>query len=108
MDMILSWIRPVLSVIGITYKATARVAPGGFRRCISILLNFETFKLFKKIKWRSAYPYPGALDGGSPCRVSILRNANVACLLFISMSHVELKKCPCHMSNLRNSPVACQ
>ena len=36
----------------------------------------------------------GALDGLSPCRLSILRNANVACLcrLFIAMSHVEFKK----------------
>ena len=52
----------------------------------------------------------GALDGGSPCRVSILRNAYVACLcrLFMPMSHVEFKKCPCRMSNLRNGPVACQ
>ena len=42
----------------------------------------------------------GALDGGSPCRLSILRNANVACLcrLFMSMSHVEFKKRLCHMS----------
>ena len=45
---------------------------------------------------------------GSPCRVSILRNADVACLcrLFIPMSHVEFKKWPCRMSNLRNGPVA--
>ena len=36
----------------------------------------------------------GALDGGSPCRLSILRNANVACLchLFMAMSNVEFKK----------------
>ena len=42
----------------------------------------------------------GALDGGPPCRLSILRNANVACLcrLFMPMSHVEFKKFPCHMS----------
>ena len=42
----------------------------------------------------------GALDGGSPCRLSILRNANVACLcrLLMSMSHVEFKKYPCLMS----------
>ena len=44
----------------------------------------------------------GALDGGSPCRVSILRNANVACFcrLFMPMSHVEFKKWPCRMPNL--------
>ena len=48
----------------------------------------------------------GALDGGSPCRVSILRNANVECRLFIPMSHVEFKKLPCRMSNLRNGPRA--
>ena len=36
----------------------------------------------------------GALDGGSPCRLSILRITNVACLccLFMPMSHVEFKK----------------
>ena len=36
----------------------------------------------------------GAVDGGSPCRLSILRNANVTCLcrLFVPMSHVEFKK----------------
>ena len=42
----------------------------------------------------------GPLIGGSPCRLSILRNANVACLcrLFMPMSHAEFKKYPCHMS----------
>ena len=42
----------------------------------------------------------GALDGGSPCRLSILRNANVACLcrLFKAMSPVGFKKCQSHMS----------
>ena len=42
----------------------------------------------------------GALDRGSPCRLSFLRNANVACLchLFMPMSHVEFKKSPCLMS----------
>ena len=36
----------------------------------------------------------GALDGGSPSRLSILRNGNVACLcqLFMAMSHDEFKK----------------
>ena len=44
---------------------------------------------FKICKW-----YLGALEGGSPCRLSISRNANVACLcrLFMPMSHVEFKK----------------
>ena len=42
----------------------------------------------------------GAFDGGAPCRLSILRYANVACLCRLSMpmSHVEFKKFPCHMS----------
>ena len=42
----------------------------------------------------------GALDWGSPCRLSILRNANVACLcrLCMPMSHVEFKKWLCPMS----------
>ena len=41
----------------------------------------------------------GALNGGSPCRLSILRNGNVACLcrLFMPMSHVEFKKKLCHV-----------
>ena len=36
----------------------------------------------------------GALDGGSLCRLSILRNANVAglCRLFKAMSPVDFKK----------------
>ena len=54
-------------------------------------------------------PATGALDGGSPCRMSNLRNVNVArhlngdfpCrLLGALMSHVEFKKypmsCPLH------------
>ena len=54
----------------------------------------------------------GALDGGgggSPCRMSILRNANVACLcrLLMPISHVEFNKWPCRMSNLRNGPCQC-
>ena len=42
----------------------------------------------------------GALDRGSPCRLSIIRNANVACFcrLFMAMSHVEFTIYPCHMS----------
>ena len=42
----------------------------------------------------------GALDGGSPCRMSFLRNDNVACLcrLIFSLSPVEFKKCQCPMS----------
>ena len=42
----------------------------------------------------------GALDRGSPCRLSILRNANVA----VSVVYLW----PCHMSNLRNDPVSCR
>ena len=36
----------------------------------------------------------GPLMGGPQCRMSILRNANVACLcrLFMAISHVEFKK----------------
>ena len=38
--------------------------------------------------------FDGTLDGGSPCRLLILRKGNVACLcrLFMPMSHVEFKK----------------
>ena len=42
----------------------------------------------------------GPLMGGPQCRMSILRNGNVACLcrLFMAMSHVEFKKKACRMS----------
>ena len=40
-----------------------------------------------------------ALDGGSPGRLSTLRNANVAC----TVGYLY----PCRMSILRNSPLAC-
>ena len=59
----------------------------------------------------------GALDGGPQCRMSILRNANVAChcRLFSPMSHVEFKKmlCPVSlyftpMSHVTRPNAACQ
>ena len=40
----------------------------------------------------------GALDRRSPCHLSILRNANAACLC---------RLCPCYMSNLRKGYVPC-
>ena len=42
----------------------------------------------------------GPLMGGPQCRMSILRNGNVAyaCRLFYPMSHVEFKNRLCHMS----------
>ena len=47
----------------------------------------------------SCYPWAagdqqGGRQGESPCRLSILRNANVTCLcrLFMPMSHVKFKK----------------
>ena len=42
----------------------------------------------------------GALDGGSKCCMSILRNGIVACLcrLFFRMSHVAFKKRLCRIS----------
>ena len=48
----------------------------------------------------SPLPILGALDGGPQCRMSILRNGNVACLcrLFSSASHGKLKKLICPMS----------
>ena len=44
----------------------------------------------------------GALDRGSPCHLSILRNANVACLcrlfmLFTSLSHVTKPYVACRI-----------
>ena len=47
-----------------------------------------------KSNYHWALPGPGALDrGGGTCRLSILRNGNVACLcrLFIPMLHVRFK-----------------
>ena len=32
----------------------------------------------------------GALDGGSPCRLSILRNANVACLCRLWLNRLKI------------------
>ena len=51
--------------------------------------NMGSDPIMKSIR----YMY-GALDGGSRCRMSILRNGNVACLirLFMPMAHVEFKK----------------
>ena len=51
-------------------------------------------------------PLTGGGGGGSPCHLSFLRNANVACLcrLFMPMSHVEFKRYPCHMSLLFLKP----
>ena len=50
--------------------------------------------------------------GGSQCRLSILRNGNVACLcrLFMPMSHIKFKKCQWRMSlsisvSCRMSPI---
>ena len=34
----------------------------------------------------------GARDGCPQCRMSILRNGNIACPLFSTMSHVEYKE----------------
>ena len=72
---------------------------------------------------RGMRPLTGWGGGVPKCRMSILRNANVACLcLSVSLlSHVEFKKrlchyiviphvahhkALCHMSNLRNANVA--
>ena len=46
------------------------------------------------------------MGGGPQCRMSILRNGNVACFyrLFLPMSHVEFKKGLCHMSLYFLSP----
>ena len=42
----------------------------------------------------------GPLIGGSPCRLLILRNANV----HVSVAYL----CPCNRLNFRNSTVTCQ
>ena len=51
----------------------------------------------------------GALDGGSKCRMSILRNSNIACscYLFYPMSYVEFKNTLCHMSLYFFATFAC-
>ena len=46
---------------------------------------------------------PGALDGGSQCRMSNLRNGNVSCRYFCNF-HVDFEIAKCHLSNLRNGP----
>ena len=60
-------------------------------------------------KWFSS-PYqqlsPGALYGGPQCRMSILRNGNVACpcRLFYPMSHVKFKNRLCRHVTMIFSP----
>ena len=46
-----------------------------------------------KSNYHLALPGPGALDRGGTCRLSILRNGNVACLCrsFIPTLHVKFK-----------------
>ena len=48
-----------------------------------------------------------ALDGGSPCGLSILRNGNVTCHYFRNLS-VNFKIAQCHLSILRNRNVPCR
>ena len=48
------------------------------------------------------FPYTGALDGGSLCRMSNLRNVHVPCHYFCYF-HVHFKLAQCRMSILRNS-----
>ena len=57
--------------------------------------------LFLFLWYRRRVCILGAIDRGSPCCLSILRNANVTCLLVMpmsAMSHFEFKKWPCRMS----------
>ena len=69
-------------------------------------LSAEDFPSEQAAVQSSGIPYVShlstnvALDRGSRCRMSILRNANVACLcrLFMPMSNVEFKKRLCPMS----------
>ena len=63
---------------------------GLFRLFLSLINPNVPWRVFLNV----ACHYNGALDGGSRCRMSILRNDNVACLcrLFMPMSHVEFKK----------------
>ena len=52
----------------------------------------------------------GGVDGGSRCRMSIIRKGNVA-LSNLRNSPValsNLRNSPVALSNLRNSPVACR
>ena len=50
-------------------------------------------------------PY-GALDGGPPYRLSILRNGNVPCRYFFNFP-VDFKIVQCHLLILRNGNVPC-
>ena len=49
------------------------------------------------------------VDGGSPCRMSIIRNGNVALsnLRNTPVAMSNLRNIPVALSNLRNTPVAC-
>ena len=61
----------------------------------------------------------GGVDGGSPCRMSIIRNGNVALsnlrkapvtlsiLRKAPVALLILRKAPVALSNLRKAPVAC-
>ena len=51
----------------------------------------------------------GRGDGGSPCRMSIIRNGNVALsnLRKAPVTLSILRKAPVALSNLRKAPVAC-
>ena len=54
-------------------------------------------------------PLLGGVDGGSRCRMSIIRNANVALsnLRKAPVTLSILRKAPVALSNLRKAPVAC-
>ena len=58
------------------------------------LRRFPSLSFNWSVSYLGKIGFNGALDGGSRCRMSILRNENVACLcrLFMPMSHVEFKK----------------
>ena len=51
------------------------------------------------------YAIMGPLTGGPQCRLSILRNGNVPCRLFLNVP-VDFKVPQCRLSILRNGPVA--
>ena len=64
--------------------------------------------IMESVYIRSPWHKRGALEGESPCRMSILRNGNVTCFchLFSSMSHVDLKKMA--ISNFTKFLPSCQ
>ena len=96
-----------MEVVGDHQDGHLLTAGGGRSRDKWVIIQGDSGRLClvsqDNVLYRQALYLPdkiGALDGGSGCRISILRKANVACLccLKFPLSPVEFKKCQCLMS----------